>query len=417
MTNARRPAHRRAARRRCAIRPQSPLRARRAGARGSAAPASASRSAAPGTAPRDGASRDSERSLGAGASIAISARPWRRRAFGSRRSAVAARRSRRSLPDPPIAAIAWPPPVSKRDRSSRLRPGGRNPRAGAVVPLRHPQFRRGIAEYFRDFPTHCASRLGLRRRLSGTGSSVTRASDPRRFRRCAAPERRRAPSSPRSGSSPTTGASIPTSLTWGANAAEVLQIARSRAHRDRPRLCGLLDPNNTSTRFDAVMQTGGRDSGDGVPYQTEYCLNTRTGRHGPALDRGQWPLVRRARRPPGARAWRRARHHRASRARAAARLPVALRRADRRDEPQRADRAARRRARRGGQVSRLLRLHADRGRQSRAHQRGLRLRRRRRGDRLGRAAHPLAHARRRYARPLLRQQVRRRAARPARPTI
>ena len=36
---------------------------------------------------------------------------------------------------------------------------------------------------------------------------------------------------------------------------------------------GYLDPANTSTRFDAVMQTGGRNSGNGVPYQTEYCLN------------------------------------------------------------------------------------------------------------------------------------------------
>ena len=46
------------------------------------------------------------------------------------------------------------------------------------------------------------------------------------------------------------------------------------------------------------------------------------------------------------------------------------------------------RARRGGQVPRLVRLPAGRGRQSRAHQRGLRLRRRRRGDRVGRQAHP-----------------------------
>ena len=75
----------------------------------------------------------------------------------------------------------------------------------------------------------------------------------------------------------------------------------------------------------------------------------------------------------------------------AARLSVALRRPHRRDEPQRADRGAGSRARRGAEVSRLLRLPADRDRQSRAHQRGLRLRRRRRGDRLGR---PSASARR-----------------------
>jgi diguanylate cyclase (GGDEF)-like protein len=61
-------------------------------------------------------------------------------------------------------------------------------------------------------------------------------------------------------------------LTWGANAAEVLQV------RDVTRIgtgrgyAGFLDPKNTSTRYDAVMEGGGRDYGAGVPYQTEYCL-------------------------------------------------------------------------------------------------------------------------------------------------
>jgi len=63
-------------------------------------------------------------------------------------------------------------------------------------------------------------------------------------------------------------------LTWGANAAEVLQvrdvarIATGRAY------ASFLDPKNTSTRYDVVMDTGGRDYGAGVPYQAEYCLLT-----------------------------------------------------------------------------------------------------------------------------------------------
>lgn len=79
-------------------------------------------------------------------------------------------------------------------------------------------------------------------------------------------------------------------LTWGANVADVLHIndlARIVTGRG---YAGFLDTTNTVTRFDAVMQTGGRDSGNGVPYQAEYCLNT-----GPAgttklwvEDNGRW---------------------------------------------------------------------------------------------------------------------------------
>jgi diguanylate cyclase (GGDEF)-like protein len=63
-------------------------------------------------------------------------------------------------------------------------------------------------------------------------------------------------------------------LTWGANVAEVLQVADLARIATGRGYAGYLDPKNTSSRFDAVMQTSGRDSGGGVPYQTEYCLNT-----------------------------------------------------------------------------------------------------------------------------------------------
>ena len=59
----------------------------------------------------------------------------------------------------------------------------------------------------------------------------------------------------------------------------------------------------------------------------------------------------------------------------------------------------------------VVRLPAGRHRQPRAHQRVLRLRHRRSGDRRGRQAPAQPHARQGHARPLFRQQVRPRAAR------
>jgi diguanylate cyclase (GGDEF)-like protein len=66
-------------------------------------------------------------------------------------------------------------------------------------------------------------------------------------------------------------------LMWGANAAQVLQIADLGSIASGRGYAGYLDPKNPSTRFDAVMQPGGRDTGAGVPYQAEYCLNTGPG--------------------------------------------------------------------------------------------------------------------------------------------
>ena len=66
-------------------------------------------------------------------------------------------------------------------------------------------------------------------------------------------------------------------LTWGSNAPEVLQIADLARIATGRGYAGLLDAKNTTSRFDAVTQTGGHDSGSGVPYQTEYCLNSGPG--------------------------------------------------------------------------------------------------------------------------------------------
>ncbi len=63
-------------------------------------------------------------------------------------------------------------------------------------------------------------------------------------------------------------------LTWGANAAEVLQVRDVTRIGTGRSYAAFLDPKNTSTRYDAVMDATGRDYGAGVPYQTEYCLLT-----------------------------------------------------------------------------------------------------------------------------------------------
>jgi diguanylate cyclase (GGDEF)-like protein len=79
-------------------------------------------------------------------------------------------------------------------------------------------------------------------------------------------------------------------IAWGANVADVLQVRDVARIATGRGYAGLLVPENTSSRYDAVTQTGGRDSGNGVPYQTEYCL--RTGADGASRlwveDNGRW---------------------------------------------------------------------------------------------------------------------------------
>ncbi len=63
-------------------------------------------------------------------------------------------------------------------------------------------------------------------------------------------------------------------LTWAPNAPAVLGIRDASLIATGRAFAALLDPGNAKTRFDAVARSQETDQGDGVPYQTEYCLRS-----------------------------------------------------------------------------------------------------------------------------------------------
>src|SRR5205085_1125373 len=78
-------------------------------------------------------------------------------------------------------------------------------------------------------------------------------------------------------------------LTWGANAGTVLG-ADAAALASGRLYARLLHADNTATRFDAIMRSGQRDDGKGVPYRLEYALRM-PGADGGKLwveDTGRW---------------------------------------------------------------------------------------------------------------------------------
>ncbi len=144
---------------------------------------------------------------------------------------------------------------------------------------------------------------------------------------------------------------------------------RSGDARERARLCAVdrSQEQPDPLRRDHALGAGRRGRRRALPVAIRIARRQR----GFGLAGGYRPLVRRHRRQAGARSRRGARHQRASRPRAAARLSVAFRRADRRDEPLAAHRGAGKGARRGDTRSFVMRLPVGRGRQSRARQRRL----------------------------------------------
>ncbi|MGH6875278.1 MAG: GGDEF domain-containing protein, partial [Aestuariivirgaceae bacterium] len=80
-------------------------------------------------------------------------------------------------------------------------------------------------------------------------------------------------------------------LAWSANAAEVLGVADASLVMSGRGYASLLDPDNFTSRFEAVMHTSQIDEGQGVPFQIEYLFRPR-GRGDQASrwleDSGRW---------------------------------------------------------------------------------------------------------------------------------
>jgi diguanylate cyclase (GGDEF)-like protein len=79
-------------------------------------------------------------------------------------------------------------------------------------------------------------------------------------------------------------------LNWTANASEVLGCATADISSGK-HFAGFLDAENATSRFDTVMHTQTRDTGEGVPFQIEYRFRS-DGRDSPKSiwveDQGRW---------------------------------------------------------------------------------------------------------------------------------
>ena len=64
-------------------------------------------------------------------------------------------------------------------------------------------------------------------------------------------------------------------LEWSANAADVLGVGNAELIGTGRGYASLLDPDNFTSRFEAVMRTSLRDEGAGVSYQIEYLFRPR----------------------------------------------------------------------------------------------------------------------------------------------
>jgi diguanylate cyclase (GGDEF)-like protein len=77
---------------------------------------------------------------------------------------------------------------------------------------------------------------------------------------------------------------------WSANASEVLHCPVDRLGTGRA-FADLLDSDNFTTRYDAVMRTVHKDEGEGIPYQIEYLFRP-DGKNGKTSywleDTGRW---------------------------------------------------------------------------------------------------------------------------------
>lgn len=73
-------------------------------------------------------------------------------------------------------------------------------------------------------------------------------------------------------------------LSWAGNVAQALGVADAKTISTGRQFAVLLDPDNTTNRYDAVMDTGMVDEGDGVAFQVTYRILTK----GRESDEGCW---------------------------------------------------------------------------------------------------------------------------------
>ncbi len=73
-------------------------------------------------------------------------------------------------------------------------------------------------------------------------------------------------------------------LIWSGNAAEILEVDDEDLLKTGRAYARLLNPDNMTSRFEAVMGSTGRDEGEGVPYSVEYLINPR----GPERNTRAW---------------------------------------------------------------------------------------------------------------------------------
>jgi diguanylate cyclase (GGDEF)-like protein len=78
------------------------------------------------------------------------------------------------------------------------------------------------------------------------------------------------------------------SLLWGANVGAVLMIQDRAALATGRSYARLMDPANPTTPFDAVMQCGRQDAGQGVAYQLQYALRPSGSERLWVEDIGRW---------------------------------------------------------------------------------------------------------------------------------
>ena len=80
-------------------------------------------------------------------------------------------------------------------------------------------------------------------------------------------------------------------LDWSGNAADILGVESIDLVRSGRGYASLLDPDNFTSRFEAVMRTAMIDEGEGVPFQIEYLFRPRGRDDQTAMwleDSGRW---------------------------------------------------------------------------------------------------------------------------------